>query len=124
MSIQFSSAEVIARNEIAIAVCNATITRLQGIKGLPVSLNADRLAAMNRAGLERTQLRAITDNLRAGLTRVQPLSDQQAAELNALGNKLDQQIRTSAIINASIDFITSVLNDVGRLRTIVSSNQA
>lgn len=124
MPIQFSRDEVIAKNTIGINACNASITRLQAMKALPVSLNADKLAAIQRAGNERLQLRTINDNLEAGRTRVQPMSDQQAAELNALGNRLDQQIRTNAIINASIDFIGSVLADVGELRNITSSHQS
>lgn len=118
MPIQFSRDEVIAKNRIAIDACTAIIARLQAIKGLPVSLNADRLAAINRANNERTQLRTINDHLIAGEKVVQPIPDQLAAELNALGNRLDQQIRSDAIVNASLDFITSLLNDVGRLRTI------
>lgn len=121
MPIQFSKAEVIAKNNIAIEACDVAIARLESIVGLDVEDDDIRLAQLDRAGGQKDHLESINENLRAALTVVRPLSNQAAAELNHLGNKLDQQIRTDAIINASISFITSVLNDVSRLRDITNS---
>ena len=121
MPIQFSKAQVIAKNNIAIRACNVAIGRLETIGGLDVDDNADRLAQLNRAENEKEQLESVNENLTAASTVVKPMSDQTAAELNSLSNKLDQQIKTSAIINASISFITRVLDDVNELRDITKS---
>ena len=40
------------------------------------------------------------------------------------GNRLDQQIKNDLIANATIDFITSVLSDVSRLRAITDAHKA
>jgi len=121
MSIQFSKAQVIAKNNIAIRACNAAIGRLENIVGPDVDDDADRLAQLNRAVTEKDQLESVNENLTAASTVVKPMSDATATELNSLGNKLDQQIKTNAIIGASISFITRVLDDVNSLRNITRS---
>jgi hypothetical protein len=123
MPVQFSKAAVIEKNKTAIAGCDASITRLGKIVGLPVAKEAARLAQLSRARNEKTQLRAVNAHLKAAGTTVQPISDALAQELNDLGNKLDQQIANDAIANATIDFITSVLDDVHRIQTITSGHQ-
>ena len=117
-AIVFNKLQVIARNEIAIEACNVAIAQLDAITGLGIDLNATRLDEITRAENLRNRLETINENLRASTKVVQPLPAQLVTELNDLGNKLDQQIRNDAMIGASIDFITSVLNDVNRLRSI------
>lgn len=123
MSVQFSKAAVIEKNMTAIAASQAVINRLEEVVGLPVTTEAKRLAELNRANNLITQLRAVNAHLRAAGTTVKPMSDATAEELNKLGNKLDKQIADDAILNATLTFVTSVLNDVDRLRSIVSSHQ-
>lgn len=117
-AIVFNKSLVITRNDIAIEACNVAIARLDKITGLGIDSNATRLDEITRAETLRNRLETINENLRAATKVVQPLSAQLVTELNNLGNKLDQQIRNDAMINASIDFITSVLDDVNRLRNI------
>lgn len=124
MSFQFSKAALIEKNGTAITAAQAAINRLDGIGGLPTPQETKRLAQRTRARNLITQLRTVNANLRAAGTVVQPLSDADADELNALGNSLDNQIASAAILNATLDFVTSVLNDVGRLQALVSSAQA
>jgi hypothetical protein len=52
------------------------------------------------------------------------MNDALATQLNALGNKLEQQIQTDQIIGATLDFVTTVLDDVSKIRSIVSSKTA
>jgi DNA-binding FrmR family transcriptional regulator len=124
MPFQFSKAAIIEKNNAAIAAAQAVINRLDEIGGLPTGLEKKRLAQRTRARNLITQLRTVNANLRAAGTVVKPLSDAVAEELNELGNVLDQQIASDAILNATLDFVTSVLNDVGRLQAIVRSAQA
>ena len=124
MPIQFSKAAVIEKNRAAIAAAQAVINRLDQIGGLSGASEKKRLAQRNRARNLITQLRTVNANLKAAGTTVKPLSDAMAEELNELGNTLDQQIASDAILNATLDFVTSVLDDVGRLQTIVTSAQA
>ncbi len=124
MPFQFSKAAIIEKNKTAIAAAQAVINRLDGIGGLPAALEKKRLAQRTRAKNLITQLRTVNANLKAAGTVVKPLSDAVADELNTLGNALDAQIASAAILNATLDFVTSVLDDVGRLQTIVSSAQA
>jgi hypothetical protein len=123
MPFEFSKAEIIRKNDTAIDACEASIARLEGIVGLPVSKEIKRVTQLGRARNERTQLRSVNAHYRAAGTVVRPMSDATAEELNALGNKLDKQIENDAIVNATIAFITSVLTDVKRLRDITSSHQ-
>lgn len=114
----FNKTQVIARNDIAIEACNIAIAQLDGITGLGTDSDARRLDEITRAETLRNRLETINENLTAASKVIQPLSAQLVTELNDLGNKLDQQIRNDDLINASIDFISSVLNDVARLRNI------
>ena len=126
MPVQFSKSAVIEKNRIAIEVCDATIDRLKelGEEGLFADDEAKRLIQLSRAVNMRTNLKQINANLRAAGTVVKPMADNVAKELNDLGNRLDQQIRNDLIANATIDFITSVLKDVNRLRAIADAHQA
>jgi hypothetical protein len=124
MSFQFSKTALIEKNSAAIAAAQAVINRLDEMGGLPPASETKRLAQRTRARNLITQLRTVNANLRAAGTVVEPLSDDVAEELNELGNVLDEQIASDAILNATLDFVTSVLNDVGRLQEIVRSAQA
>lgn len=124
MPFQFSKAALIEKNNAAITAAQAVINRLDEIGGLPTDLETKRLAQRTRARNLITQLRTVNANLRAAATVVEPLSDADADELNELGNALDEQIASDAILNATLDFVTSVLNDVGRLQALVSSARA
>ena len=124
MPFQFSKTALIEKNKAAIAAAQAVINRLDGIGGLPDDLETIKLAQRTRARNLITQLRTVNANLRAAGTVVRPLSDAVAEELNELGNVLDQQIASDAILNATLDFVTSVLDDVVRLQSIVRSAQA
>lgn len=124
MSVQFSKAAVIEKNRIAIEACEQSINRLESIVGLPPARENARIIQLGRARNERTALRAVNGHLRAAGTTVRPMSDNVANELNDLGNRLDQQIRNDLIVNATIDFITSVLRDTSRLRAIADSHKA
>jgi hypothetical protein len=84
---------------------------------------SERLIQLSRAVNQKTNLRQINANLTAAKTVVRPMPDNIANELNDLGNRLDQQIRDDLIANATIDFIKSVLTDVGRLRSITDAHQ-
>jgi hypothetical protein len=123
MSVQFSKEEVIAKNKTAIDACDASIERLNklGEEGLFPDDEADRLVQLSRATNERTQLRQVNAHLAAAETTVQPIDDAVANELNDLGNRLDEKIRNDLIVNATIDFITSVLNDASKLRSITEN---
>jgi Tfp pilus assembly PilM family ATPase len=123
MPVQFSKAAVIEKNNTAIAACDASIKRLGKIVGLPVSKEAVRLAQLSRASNQKTQLRTVNTHLKAAGTTVKPMTDKTAQELNDLGNKLDDQIANDAIVNATIVFITSVLDDANRIRTITTAHQ-
>ena len=126
MSVQFSKNAVIDKNKTAIKTCDESIDRLRalGEEGLFADDEAERLIQVSRAVNERTTLKQINANLRAAGTVVRPMADNIANELNDLGNRLDQQIRNDLIANATIDFITSVLTDVSRLRAITDAHKA
>jgi hypothetical protein len=126
MPVQFSKNSVIEKNKIAIEACDESIDRLRklGEQGLFADDEAERLIQFSRAVNERTTLKQINANLRAAGTVVRPIPDNIANELNDLGNRLDQQIRNDLIANATIDFITSVLSDVSRLRAITDAHKA
>ena len=124
MPFEFSKAALIEKNETAIAAAQAVINRLNQIGGLSAASEKKRLAQRTRAKNLITQLNTVNANLEAAGTVVKPLSDAAAEELNQLGNALDQQIASDAILNATLDFVTSVLNDVNRLQGIVSSARA
>ncbi len=124
MPVEFSKAAIIAKNKTAIDACDASSERLGKIVGLPVTKEAQRLAQLSRAGNEKKQLRAVNTHLNTAGTTVKPMADKTAEELNDLGNKLDKQIANDAITNATISFITSVLDDVSRIRTITDAHKA
>lgn len=126
MPVQFSKAEVIKKNQTAIEACNQSITRLKIIREESI-FPADKTEATiqrSRATNERTQLRQVNAHLKAAGTTVKPLANNVASELNALGNRLDQLIRNDLIINATIEFITSVITDAGKLRAITNAHKA
>jgi hypothetical protein len=123
MPVQFSKAAVIEKNRTAIEACDQSITRLDDIVGLPASLEAARIAQLSRATNERTNLKQVNAHLRAAGTTVRPMADAVATELNDLANRLDQQIQNDLIVNASVAFTTTVLNDVSRLRSITAAHQ-
>jgi hypothetical protein len=124
MPFQFSKAALIEKNRTAIAAAQAVSSRLDEIGGLPTALEKKRQAQQTRADNLITQLRTVNANLKAAGTVVRPLSDAVAEELNTLGNTLDEQIASDAILNATLDFAKSVLDDVGRLQSIMRSAQA
>lgn len=124
MPVQFSKAAIIAKNKTAIEACDASSERLGNIVGLPVSKEAKRVAQLSRADNEKKQLRAVNAHLNTAGTTVKPMADDTAKELNDLGNKLDQEIANDAITDATISFITSVLDDVSRIRTITDAHKA
>ena len=124
MPVQFSKAAVIAKNQTAIEACTQSIDRLDNIVGLSGSKEHKRITRRSRAVNERTNLRQVNAHLRAAGTTFKPLADSVAGELNDLGNRLDQQIRNDLIAGATIDFITSVLQDVAKIRDITDSNKA
>jgi len=115
---------VIAKNQTAIEACTQSIDRLDNIVGLSGSKEHKRITQRSRAVNERTNLRQVNAHLRAAGTTFKPLADSVAGELNDLGNRLDQQIRNDLIAGATIDFITSVLQDVAKIRDITDSNKA
>lgn len=121
MPFQFSKAALIEKNKAAIAAAQAVINRLNQIGGLSAASEKKRLAQRTRAKNLITQMQTVNANLKAAGTVVEPLSDAVAEELNKLGNKLDEQIASDAILNATLDFVTSVLDDVRRLQAIVRS---
>ena len=125
MPVQFSKSAVIEKNKIAIDACDQSIDRLRtlGEEFLLPNLEQKRKIQVDRATNERTNLKQINAHLRAAGTVVRPMADNVAKELNDLGNRLDQQIRDDLIANATIDFITSVLKDVSKLRTIADAHQ-
>lgn len=124
MPIQFSSDDVIEKNKTAIDACNESITRLNslGEEGLFPDDESERLIQLSRATNSRTNLRQINADLTAARKVVMPMPESIATELNDLGNRLDQQIENDLIANATIDFITSVLTDVSRLRGITDAH--
>ena len=124
MPVQFSKAAVIEKNQTAIEACSQSIDRLDRIVGLSGTKEHKRITQRGRAVNERTNLRQVNAHLRAAGTTVKPMADDVADELNALGNSLDQQIRNNLIINATVDFITSVLQDAARIRAITDSHKA
>ena len=123
MSVQFSNEEVIQKNKTAIDACDQAIARLKtlGEEGLFPDDENDRLIQLSRATNERTQLRQVNAHLAAAETTVQPMDDAVANELNDLGNRLDEKIRNDLIVNATIDFITSVLDDASKIRSIAEN---
>jgi hypothetical protein len=125
MPVQFSNDAVIEKNDTAIDACDESIDRLTelGEEGLFPDDESERLIQLSRAVNQKTNLRQINANLTAAKTVVRPMPDNIANELNELGNRLDQQIRDDLIANATIDFIRSVLTDVGRLRSITDAHQ-
>ncbi len=123
MPVEFSKAAIIAKNSIGIDACELSMARLEGMVGLTVAKEAVRIAQLGRATNQRTQLRSVNAHYKAAGTVVRPMADQTAEELNALGNKLDKQIQDDLIIDGTISFITSVLGDVNRLRTITEAHQ-
>lgn len=124
MPVQFSSDDVIEKNKTAIDACNESITRLNslGEEGLFPDDESERLIQLSRATNSRTNLRQINADLTAARKVVMPMPESIATELNDLGNRLDQQIENDLIANATIDFITSVLTDVSRLRGITDAH--
>jgi hypothetical protein len=124
MPVQFSIDDVIKKNKTAIDACNESITRLKslGEAGLFPDDESDRLIQLSRATNSRTNLEDVNADLRAAKKVVTPMPETMATELNNLGNRLDQQIKNDLIANATIDFITSVLTDVGRLRDITDAH--
>jgi len=123
MPTQFSKSAIIEKNKIAIDVCDSSIDRLESIVGLSNAREIIRIAQLSRAINEKTFLRQITAHLRAAGTTFRPMDDALATELNDLANQLDRKIQNNLIINASVEFITSVLNDVSKLRTIADSHK-
>ncbi len=125
MPVEFTSEEVIEKNETAVDACDESIDRLTELKeeGLSPDDESECLIQLSRATNSRTNLKQVNAHLRAGETTVMPMPDNIANELNDLGNRLDEQIRDDLIANATIDFITSVLTDVGRLRAITDAHQ-
>ena len=123
MSVQFSNEEVIQKNKTAIDACDQAIARLKtlGEEGLFPDDENDRLIQLGRATNEKTQLRQVNAHLAAAETTVQPMDDATANELNDLGNRLDEKIRNDLIVNATIDFITSVLDDASKIRSIAEN---
>jgi hypothetical protein len=126
MSVQFSKAAVIKKNQSAIDACSQSIVRLKtlGTTGLFPDDEIERAIQEGRATNERTHLRQVNAHLRAAGTIVRPIADDVAAELNALGNRLDDQIRDNLIIDATVDFITTVLDDASKLRAITDAHKA
>lgn len=122
MSVQFSSADLIGKNDKALEACNLTIERLEGMLALPSSLERKRLAQLSRATNQVTQLEQMNAHLRAAATTVSPMAEQTANELNALGNKLEQHIATNAILSATIDFVKDVLDDTNKVRDIITGH--
>jgi hypothetical protein len=110
MPVQFSKSAVIEKNKTAIKACDESIDRLRtlGEEGLFADDEAERLIQFSRAVNERTNLKQINAHLRAAETVVRPMAD--------------QQIRNDLIANATIDFITSALTDVSRLRAITDAH--
>jgi hypothetical protein len=126
MSVQFSKAAVIEKNRTAIQACNQSIERIKILRegGLFPDDQTDLIIQHSRAINERKHLRQVNAHLKAAGTTVRPMANNVADELNDLGNRLDQQIRNDLIINATIDFITSVLDDASRLRAITDAHKA
>jgi len=124
MPVQFSSDDVIEKNKTAIEACNESIARLNslGEEGLFPDDESERLIQLSRATNSRTNLKQINADLTAAIKVVTPMPESIATELNDLGNRLDQQIENDLIANATIDFITSVLTDVSRLRGITDAH--
>lgn len=121
MPVKLSKAALTEKNRIAIEACNQSINRLENIDELTDSKETARLIQLGRAVSERTNLKQINTHLKASTTVVSPIDDNLANELNELGNRLDQKIKNDLIINATIDFITSVLDDASKLRGITDS---
>lgn len=125
MSVELTKTEVLEKNKIAIKVCDQSIDRLNNlIDGGLLSADGNKaLKQKNRAQGEKELLQTVNAHLRAAGTKVSPMNQSTVDELNDLGNKLDEKIRNNLIINATIDFITSALNDAKKLREIVEAHQ-
>jgi hypothetical protein len=119
MTVQFSRAAFISENNKALEAINQAIHALEHTTGLPIELENDRLAELSRARNQRTQLEQVNAHLIAATTTISPMDEQTANELNALGNKLEEQIATNAILDATVEFVTQVLDDVNELRGII-----
>jgi hypothetical protein len=126
MPVQFNAQAIIDKNKSAISAATKSIARLKKIRqqGLFPDDENDVEIQLSRALNERTELKDINSNLQAGQVTVSPMNDALATQLNALGNKLEQQIQTDQIIGATLDFVTTVLDDVSKIRSIVSSKTA
>jgi|ERR1044072_1602013 hypothetical protein len=122
MPVQFSNGDLIDKNDKALEAINQAIQALEHITALPIDLESDRLAELSRARNQRTQLGQLNAHLRAAGTVVRPMSEQTANELNALGNKLDEQIARGEILDATVEFVTDVLGDINKLRDIVRAH--
>jgi hypothetical protein len=124
MSVHFSPGEIISRNQTAIIAANQCVSALitLGESGLFADEENDRLIQLSRATNEITQLEQVNAHLAASIVTVQPMDEGVAAELNELGNRLDEKIATNLIIDASLDFAISVLNEVSNLKSITSAH--
>lgn len=124
MSVQFSPNEIIRKNESAIDAANQCVNALEtlGEAGLFADEENDRLIQLSRATNEITQLEQVNAHLVASTITVQPMDEAVANELNALGNSLEQKISNNLIIDASIDFVISVLDQVSALEGITTAN--
>ena len=122
MPVQINVADLIASNDKAIDACNQAIARLQQIVGLPAGQEHVRLAQLSHATNQVTQLEQINAHLRASETTVKALDENLAAQLNDLGNTLDEQIADDAIADATVSFITDVLTNVDKIRGITGAS--
>ena len=124
MSVQLTKTEVIEKNKIAIKACDQSIARLNDLidEGLFTEEELKCLTQKNRAKTEKQLLQTVNAHLKAAGTTVKPMNQNTVDKLNDLGNKLDEKIRNNLIINATIDFITSVLDETEKLRDIVKAH--
>jgi hypothetical protein len=124
MSVQFSADEIIRKNESAIDAANQCVNALEtlGEAGLFADEENNRLIQLSRATNEITQLETVNAHLVASTITVQPMDEAAANELNALGNSLEQKISNNLIIDASMDFVSSVLDQVSALEGITTAH--
>jgi hypothetical protein len=118
----FDLQDAIKKNARALEACRKSKARLASIPALIGEDEQDRIAELSRASNEETDLEELDAHLRASAQVVQPLDNETAEELNELDNALDDKIRENLIIGGTVDFISGVLNDVTKVRTIIEDH--
>ena len=115
--------DLIKANDDAMATLTTSVSRLEALRsGSTLAERARFNAQIVRAHADLTNFEIVNAHLRAANVVVKPMSNELEVSLTSLADKLDNAIKTNAIVTAALDTIKDLIDTAEKVSQIVDDH--